>query len=168
MDLWSPCGVHMESVGECKVQNGCMMSNKGQPGEPSDYPPLSFFNNRSWAVANVNAANNTFDSPNHSLTTTTMSQYHVTPPPTMLPTAKMSSQRQLQPTTAHEPAPATTDHKHPHERRPVPTNRNRLQQAELRQAHLLPTTHLSNTESRCHVAVGDVPSQTWNVIRLSN
>ena len=20
MDLWSPCGVHMESVGECKVQ----------------------------------------------------------------------------------------------------------------------------------------------------
>ena len=21
MDLWSPCGVHMESVGECKVQS---------------------------------------------------------------------------------------------------------------------------------------------------
>ena len=63
------------------------------------------------------------------------------------------------PTNQDESAPAKTNHKHPHERRPVPRSRNRSQRAEVRQARLLPTTHLSNTESRCHVAVGNMPAK---------
>ena len=38
-------------------------------------------------------------------------------------------------------------------------NGHRLQRAEVRQAHVLLTTHRSNTESRCHVAFGDVSAK---------
>ena len=82
------------------------------------------------------------------------SHYHITPPPTRC-IANNNNNPQL-PTNQDELAPAKTDHKHPHERRPLPTNGNWLQQAEVRQARLLPTTHLSYMESRCHVAIRDV------------
>ena len=118
-----------------------------------------------------------FDHPQPLHTSTTTWQCHLTPPQTTPPTTTMNnSQCQQQhkttwppwppkkwgwpPTNEDEPAPAKTDHGHPHELWPAPTNGNRWQQAQVSKLTCPPTT-LSNMESRCQVTVGNVAAKWW-------
>ena len=67
------------AVGNISTNNGWMMSNHRQPGEPSDYHPLSFFNNRRWAMSLTAMWQATTIVQPPSTTTNVAISYHTTP-----------------------------------------------------------------------------------------
>ena len=116
------------AVSDISINNKWMMWNKGQPGEPSDYPPLPFFNNGSRATLPVAMWQTTTiiqlppTTPQQQWQCCITTSHHPQPYHQQQRRTANNNNNPQPPTNQDKPAPAKTDHKNPHERRPLPTN----------------------------------------------